>query len=424
MISPDTSPIQHVVVIYQENHSFDDVLGQYCQTRVPACDGVSGPVTFQDGKTASNVVEPDIVPKLKHRPIDAQYGIHNRWDKVGGCSRAPYPCVTHVDPANIPNLVALANQFVVSDRTYAAGKGGSFVAHVTVAAGTYDGFYGTNPVPSKTGEPPRRGWGCPSHQDALWGPQNDLWVPSCIPDANGGGPYRDSPVPYVPTVMQQMEDAGLSWHIYQNRQGARERNPQKTIWNFCTYFNWCYANRFTNEYNSSTTDFLNSAQNGTLPNLSYLLPLFDNSQHNSASMALGDNYIGDLLTAIENSPEWGSTAVFITYDDCGCFYDHVTPPPGLGMRNPMVIVSPYAKPTYVDSTTAVQPYSMLTFIDHTFGLPDLNSEVGSAYDYANAFDFTQRPLAGPKMTTTKISAAERAELARLAKLPSNENDPT
>jgi phospholipase C len=139
-------------------------------------------------------------------------------------------------------------------------------------------------------------------------------------------------------------------------------------------------------------------------------------------MAVGDNYIGRVVSAVENSPEWNSTVIFITYDDCGCFYDHVVPPGGMGPRNPMVIVSPWAKPAYTDSEPAAQPYSMLAFIQHNFGLSSLSAEVDSSYDYANSFSFTQRPLTGPRMTRTRIPAAERARLARL--LPTIEDDPT
>jgi hypothetical protein len=81
----------------------------------------------------------------------------------------------------------------------------------------------------------------------------------------------------------------------------------------------------------------------------------------------------------------------------------------------MVIVSPYAKPGYTDHTTAVQPYSMLAFIDHTFGLAALTSAVGSTYGYGNAFDFTQRPLSPARMTSQHISAATRDKVNRLAK---------
>ena len=57
---------------------------------------------------------------------------------------------------------------------------------------------------------------------------------------------------------------------------------------------------------------------------------------NRVSMLKGDNWIGDMVSAIMNGPDWSSTAIFITYDECGCFYDHVPPPPGRGLRIPMV----------------------------------------------------------------------------------------
>jgi phospholipase C len=219
--------------------------------------------------------------------------------------------------------------------------------------------------------------------------------------------------------MERVEGARLSWHIY---QGAASHKPADNNFSICTYFYWCYRNRFKTTYDSSTDDFISAAQSGRLPNVSFILPDDGLSQHNNTSMSKGDNYIGQMVSAAENGPEWGSTAVFITYDDCGCFYDHVPPPNGLGFRNPMVIVSPYAKPVYTDSTTAVQPYSMLAFIQHDFGLASLTPAVDAAYDYMGSFDFTQTPLAGPAMVHTNIPKSERVRLAKL--LPTIEDDPT
>ncbi len=415
------SPIQHVVIIYQENHSFDDVLGPVCEARANPCNGYTGPVTFHDGKTATNIVQPDVVPEVDHSPRSQQRALHDRWDLIPGCLRGQFRCVSHVDPANIPNLAALADTFSVSDATFAAGHAASFGAHVTLAAGRIAGFAGTNPVNSRTGVKPRAGWGCPSRRDALWGPANKLtYQPSCIPDVQGKGPYRKSEVSYVPTIMERLEAAGLSWHVY---AGTDEKKPSRAPLSVCTYFYWCYNTRFDLAHNSSRGDFGAAALAGTLPTLSFVIPIGDVSQHNGMSMAVGDNYIGKMVSSVENGPNWGSTAIFITYDDCGCFYDHVKPPsPSYGLRNPMVIVSPYAKPQGTDSTTAIQPYSMLAFVQDNFGLPSLSLGVDAAYDYENAFDFTQRPLRGPVMTTQVIPKAEQVEMARLR--PAAEDDPT
>jgi phospholipase C len=345
--------------------------------------------------------------------------LENRWDHIPGCKQAPYACITHLLPENIPNLAALADSFAVSDRTFAAGDAASFGAHVTLGAGTIDGFAGFNPKDGLFGVAPGPGWGCPSNRDALWGPPDDLtYQPSCVPDQQGRGPYRPSEVPYVPTIMQRVEQAGRTWHIYEGLFPT----SSDTIWSICPYFYWCYHNRYDASHDSSDKDFVTAAASGTLPDLSILLPTKVTAQHNLDSMAVGDNYIGRMVAAVENSPEWDSTAVFITYDDCGCFYDHVTPPAGMGLRNPMVIVSPWAKPGYTDSVDAIQPYSMLAFVQHTFGLASLTQAVDNAYDYSDAFDFGQHPLAGVPMTTTRVSAAERERLKELR--PRFEDDPT
>jgi phospholipase C len=180
----------------------------------------------------------------------------------------------------------------------------------------------------------------------------------------------------------------------------------------CPYFYWCWTQRFNRSYVTSSEDFRADAGTGKLPSLSLIIPDGQQSQHNLVSMTVGDTFIGAMVGAVERGPQWKSTAIFITYDDCGCFYDHVHPPAGRGLRNPMVIVSPWAKPTFTDHTEARQPYSMLAFIDHNFSLPPLSNTVAHSSDYSNAFDYGQEPLVGPKMTKRSISPHERQRVAR------------
>jgi phospholipase C len=157
---------------------------------------------------------------------------------------------------------------------------------------------------------------------------------------------------------------------------------------------------------------LTQAQDGTLRDVTFVTPTYLRSQHNNVSMAMGDNWIGSVVGAIMNGPQWDSTAILITYDDCGCFYDPVTPPAGKGIRSPMVIVSPYAKPGYTDSTTA-STNSILAFIEHTFGLAPLRRADANAYDYMGAFDFSQVPLPPITMTHTAIPLRERHAIAAM-----------
>jgi phospholipase C len=139
-------------------------------------------------------------------------------------------------------------------------------------------------------------------------------------------------------------------------------------------------------------------------------------------MLQGDNWIGQVVQAVMKTSDWASTAIFITYDDCGCFYDHVAPPAGMGVRMPMVIVSPYARPGYTDSTIASFA-SMLAFTEHVFGLQPLSSADAGAYDYANAFDATRTTGGSPPPLATR--AIPRREQRYIARHPADlDKDPT
>src|SRR5262249_10124625 len=143
-------------------------------------------------------------------------------------------------------------------------------------------------------------------------------------------------------------------------------------------------------------------------------------QHNKDSIQMGDNWIASIVSAVMSNPDWASTAIFITYDDCGCFYDHVPPPPGLGIRIPMVIVSPWARPGFTDSRVA-SVASILTFVEHQFGLEPLGPKDADAYDFRRSFDFTTPPRPAIRLRAHPISAAERRFLAEH---PDDPDDPT
>jgi phospholipase C len=171
------------------------------------------------------------------------------------------------------------------------------------------------------------------------------------------------------------------------------------------------------------TTFEADAASGTLASVSFVVPGFADSQHNGKSMLQGDNYVASKVAAAMAGPDWSSTAIFISYDDCGCFYDHVspnTPTTGAGIRVPMVIVSPYAKAGYTDSTWTVGTMGVLAFIEHNWSLPVIGLESGS-YDFESSFDFTQTPL-GP--VALRAHAVSKKSLDTIARLPSDEDDPT
>jgi phospholipase C len=141
-------------------------------------------------------------------------------------------------------------------------------------------------------------------------------------------------------------------------------------------------------------------------------------------MTACDNYIGQLVSAAEHSPDWPSTAVFITFDDCGCFYDQVRPginPDGTrqGPRVPLIIVSPHAKPGYTD-TAATTFAGILAYTEHTFGLAPLGANDARAYDFSNAFNYSQPPRRPVRMIIGRLPASAR----RIHLTPALLNDPS
>ena len=224
----------------------------------------------------------------------------------------------------------------------------------------------------------------------------------------------DVPRARAHAIMDELDVSGLSWKIYGGAPGSVGYG-----WAICPTFADClYTSQDQNAVGGNRV--LQDAANGALPAFSVVIPEPTTSQHNNYSMRQGDNWIGSVVSAIEQGPDWRSTAIFITYDDCGCFYDHVPPPsPDSGIREPMVIVSPFAKPGYTDSTNA-DFTSMLAYTEHTFGLSPLGANDAAAYPFTNAFDYGQAPLKPARLVHRPLPASAK----RLRLTPALKNDPT
>ena len=405
--APSPSPIKHIVVILQENHSFDNLFGRWCY-RTGRCRGA---VT---GRIRSGRVVPLREPSDRVAFVGHEGRAHRRswhggamdgFNRVLGCRRpSHYACYVQYRFRDVPNLARLARQFVVGDRIYETDGVPSWGSHLELATGgTLDGFTGDNPTRT-TGV--LNGWGCDSGLDAPWrsSPIAPIEMqPSCVPDQSGAGPYRPSPVQWVPTIMDRLDAAGLSWKLYSllPSMGAQGYSSGGYGWAICPTFADClYTGQNAN--NVPLFDVLQDAANGTLPQFSVVTPTSKLSQHNGYSMLNGDNYVGQVMSALMQGPEWGSTAVIITYDDYGGFYDHLRSPDGsAAIRLPFVIVSPWAKPAYTDDRYGTLS-SIDAFVEHTFGLQPLTARDASAYDLHNAFDFTQAPQAAIPMTRTPV----------------------
>jgi phospholipase C len=445
------NPIKHVVVILEENHSFDNVLGKFCAEvqsgalkrpgKDSHCDGATTGTT-STGQVIPLASAPDYVPFADHSVVGQQRDIDGgKMDGFNGdpnCANDLSACYSQYDPmagpcaakSCIPNYAALATRYTVSDRTFELDASPSWAGHLVWATANQDGFYGTNPITSSTGPQPvavGSGWGCDSGRVTPWGPDNVL-VPSCVPDADGSlGPnwagYTGPMAPHIPTIFDELSGRGLSWKIYggDGTPGASSSpySAQGWQWAICPTFAEClYSAQRDNV--TSTTQLLADASAGALPSYAIVTPTAVDSQHNNNDMSTGDNYIGQTVAAIQAGPDWSSTAIFITYDDCGCFYDHVDPlqyNATWGIRVPMVIVSPYVKLGYTDSTPTTFA-GTLAFVEHLFGLPPLNSTDATAYDYRGAFCYNPAltgcipagltPLAAVRQKPTPLSAAQKA----------------
>ena len=174
------SPIQHVVLILQENHSFDDVLGAFCAESTTQGDGINrdpcdGATTgvLPDGTLISLMRGSARVPEVDHRVVDQERAIDggkmDGFALIKGCgarSEPPYRCYSQYEPTQLPNTTALAASFALSDRTFTFRATPSWGGHMVFASATLDGFVGNNPV-HKGG---LWGWGtgCDSYHDAIW----------------------------------------------------------------------------------------------------------------------------------------------------------------------------------------------------------------------------------------------------------------
>jgi phospholipase C len=431
------SPIKHVVVIDMENHSFDNVLGFWCDHHLRRCPdgGMPTSVTLSDGTTVTPTTDPDTVPEVPHTVasqlaamnIDGGVAQMNGWQNIPGGSCAAstnYQCVSGYQGWQVPNIRALAKNFAISDHTFSMGDSPSWGGHLYAVMGSLDDFTGDNPV-AASGVTPGEGWGCDSNKVTPWispggppplppaGTVED--IPSCIPDPNlglpNGGAFEPTPAAYHATIMDELQQAGLSWKIY----GPDAPSDGGYIWAVCPSIAECrYTHQATRLLEPS--QFFTDASHGKLPSFSLVSAggagrLTLSSCHNKFSMTACDNYIGQLVSSVENGPAWPSTAIFITFDDFGGFYDQVPPPLNPdgtqeGPRLPLIIASPYARPGYTD-TTSTSFAGILAYVEHNFGLAPLGVNDQSAYDFTNAFNYSQTPLKPIRLARRPLPASAR-----------------
>jgi phospholipase C len=286
-----------------------------------------------------------------------------------GCTQAPYPCYIEGIQSVIPNYWMMAQHFVLDDNNFSSLRGPSFPNHLfTVAAGS-----GATLQTSAITNPTDNIWNCTSASTTTVTLYNGTKVYPCFTFS---------------TLADEMTAAGVSWKYY--APGPTDKADH-----------WDAIKAFKQDYQSSNialdNQFLTDASAGTLPSFSWLTPPEAVSEHPANTSCNGENWTVQYLNALEQGPDWSSTAVFLTWDDYGGFYDHVAPQNvdgvGLGFRAPFLVISPYAYAGDNPSNThishdATEFSSILKFAEETFGLASLGRRDVSAGDLGGLFDFS------------------------------------
>ena len=379
-----STPIQHIVFIIKENRSFDNYFGTF-----PGANGAtSGPIST--GQVIPLGHTPDVTPNDPgHGWPEALTSMDNgkmdRFDTIdGGNINGAFMSYTQLQQADIPNYFSYAYNFVLSDNTFSSMHGGSFPQHLYAVAAQSDGVIN---IPFLGAAGGVSSWGCDDPAGTL------VQVMDEEGDVTGEFPCFD-----FQTLADSMESAGISWRYYAPTAGERGY-----VFNTLNAINHIRNSGLWNSNVVPDTQFASDAISGLLPAMSWLVT-GDASEHPPNSSCFGENWTVTQLNALMQGPDWASTAVFLTWDDFGGFYDHVPVPDpdiyGFGPRVPMLIISPYAIPGHI-SHTQYEFSSVLKFAEETFGLSPLTERDTNANDMQDSFNYSQTP--NPPLILTQRS---------------------
>jgi phospholipase C len=410
--------IRHVVIIMQENRSFDSYFGTY-----PGADGIP----MKNGVPTVCSLDPKthVCVKPYHDTSDRNAGgPHDNVDAIHdidggkmdgfeaqarrgrfvachhtdnpGCSLTPSrpDVMGYHDSHEIPNYWDYARNFVLQDHMFEAEDSWSLPAHLALVSG----------------------WAarCTEHDN----PMSCRSTVSAPFGATGGGKKVDYPWTDLTWLMHRYH---VSWRYYVANGSQPDcadnmmfcpHVPQSAktpgIWNPLPRFDDVQQDHQLGDI-QPLGDFYEAARQGKLPAVTWIAPSQSVSEHPPALITTGQTYVTRLINSITSGPEWKSTAIFLAWDDWGGFYDHVKPPrvdgQGYGIRVPALVISPYARKGYVDHQV-LSSDAYLKFIEDDFlhsqrlnprtdGRPDsrpaVRENVKILGNIVNDFDFDQKP---------------------------------
>ncbi len=365
--SPTTgSPIQHIVVIMQENRSFDNFFN-----------GFPGADSAASGMNGAVPIPLSPIDLGDPRDLDHTHpGWWQDWDngKMDGFARNNQSPSTlaysYVPELEIEAYWILAKRYVLADRMFQSNTGPSYAAHEYMIAGQ---------SANVTENPNSANWGC----DAEPGTTAPLLGPNGT-DLPGIFPCFD----YL-TAGDLLDEKGVTWRYYAPPSG--DSNSIVSAYDAIRHIR--YGKDWNGNVISPQTQVLVDIQQGELAQVTWIIPDWTHSDHPGSGNE-GPDWVASIVNTIGNSQYWNSTAIFITWDDWGGWYDHVDPPKvdamGPGFRVPLIVVSPYAKHGYI-SHVAHESSGLIAFIEHNFDLGNLGARDAGADAFADCFDYTQKP---------------------------------
>jgi len=371
-------PIKHVIFIIKENRSFDHLYGRF-----PGADGATQ--GYDDGKLVALKPASDQrgydVPHCRACSITAIDG--GQMDGFGAQAHGFY-AYTQMPAAGEPNYWHWAEQYVLGDNFFASALGPSFPNHLyTIAAQSGGAIQNPrqdfNAMIEAAQNGTKKSWGCdiaqPAYVEVLDSEGQVIHVQPCFDFETEGDLLRRADIPWA-YYAADANQLGYMWSAYSAID--RYRNNEE-LWN---------------RYMRPVDDVVRDVEADRLPPVTWVTPRFALSDHPDYNFCAGENWTTSVINAVMQSPMWRDTAIFLTWDDYGGFYDHVPPRElddiGLGIRVPLLVISPYAKEGFVYHEES-EFSSVLRFIEDNWDLSQLTARDRQTTNLSDAFSFDAPP---------------------------------
>ena len=369
-----------------ENRSFDNLFGRF-----PGVNGTTVGVKW--GKETPLIRCPDWLPgDLPHDYAAALNCLNG--GKLDGFAGGVYGdpwSYSQFQEQQLPNYWFWGKEYALSDNFYASVLGPSYPNHFFFIAGQSGGVI-DNPENIEVrvdGEMKFKSWGCDAFGE-------DVFV--LVKDAEGNLAKHDTCFRFK-TVGEQLTDIGVDWRYYSATPGQ-----VGYFWNAFNGVSDVFHSDLWHEHAANPVDrLIDDIEANELPAVTWVTPQFALSDHPPASSSFAHNWVSDVVNAVMKSDMWEHTAIFVTWDEWGGFYDSVMPPVvdglRLGFRVPLLTISPYARRGLIDDEMG-EFSSPLRFISDNWGLDPLTPRIANTHNFEHVFDFSAKPRA-PAISTRR-----------------------